>query len=310
MYVSFNDGDEWQPLQLNLPVVSVRDIAVWQGDLVIATHGRSFWVLDDISPLQQLEAQMAGEAAHLFKPRGALRVRPGTDQGTPYPPEIPHGENPPDGAILDYYLKADAAAPVTLEILDSTGGLVRRYASDEKTPPVEEKSLDIPMYWIHPEKQLADKAGMHRFVWDLHYVPLARPAERRPVSSSRRRGQGPWAPPGQYEVRLTVNGKTYSQPLALKMDPRVKATEANLQQQFTMAQQTATALAQATRASLQADAISKQVKDAQAKASGNAALSAALEQLRSSKPPSNTPARLCKQLWRTGSNFWRGKCRK
>ena len=153
MYVSFNDGDEWQPLQLNLPVVSVRDIAVWQGDLVIATHGRSFWVLDDISPLQQLEAQMAGEAAHLFKPRGALRVRPGTDQGTPYPPEIPHGENPPDGAILDYYLKADAAAPVTLEILDSTGGLVRRYASDEKTPPVEEKSLDIPMYWIHPEKQ-------------------------------------------------------------------------------------------------------------------------------------------------------------
>ncbi len=278
MYVSFNDGDEWQPLQLNLPVVSVRDIAVWQGDLVIATHGRSFWVLDDISPLQQLEAQMAGEAAHLFKPRGALRVRPGTDQGTPYPPEIPHGENPPDGAILDYYLKADAAAPVTLEILDSTGGLVRRYASDEKTPPVEEKSLDIPMYWIHPEKQLADKAGMHRFVWDLHYVPLARPAERRPVSSSRRRGQGPWAPPGQYEVRLTVNGKTYSQPLALKMDPRVKATEANLQQQFTMAQQTATALAQATRASLQADAISKQVKDTQAKASGNAALSAALEQ--------------------------------
>jgi hypothetical protein len=273
MYVSFNDGDDWQPLQLNLPVASVRDIAIHENDLVVATHGRAFWVLDDVSPLREIERKLAAEPAYLFKPQVAARIRPGSDQGTPFPPETPHGDNPPNGAILDYYLKAAASTPITLEILDSQGALVRRYASDDKVPAVEEKSLQIPMYWIRPVQPLSATAGMHRFVWDLHYAsPLPAPARR----SRRSRNDGPWAPPGQYSVCLTVEGKAYTQPLTLQMDPRVKATPADLVMQFKLAQQAATSLAEVSLASAQASGIREQMQRLELKTKDNPALNTAL----------------------------------
>jgi photosystem II stability/assembly factor-like uncharacterized protein len=273
IYVSFNDGDDWQPLQLNLPVASVRDIAIHENDLVVATHGRAFWVLDDVSPLREIEASLAAEPAYLFKPQVTARVRPGSDQGTPFPPETPHGDNPPNGAILDYYLKSAASTPITLEILDSQGALVRRYASDDKIPAVDEKSLQIPMYWIHSPQPLSATAGMHRFVWDLHYAsPLPAPARR----SRRSRADGPWAPPGQYSVRLTVEGKAYTQPLTLQMDPRVKATPADLVMQFKFAQQAATSLAEVALASAQASGIREQVQRLELKTKDNPALNTAL----------------------------------
>jgi photosystem II stability/assembly factor-like uncharacterized protein len=273
MYVSFNDGDDWQSLQLNLPVASVRDIAIHENDLVVATHGRAFWVLDDVSPLREVEPKLAAEPGYLFKPQGTLRIRPGSDQGTPFPPETPHGDNPPNGAILDYYLKAGASTPITLEILDNQGALVRRYASDDKVPAVDEKSLQIPMYWIHAPQPLSATAGMHRFQWDLHYTsPLPASARR-----SRRSGtDGPWAPPGQYSVRLTVEGKAYTQPLTLQMDPRVKATPADLERQFKLAQQGAAALAEVSLASAQASGIREQVQRLELKTKDNPALNTAL----------------------------------
>ena len=270
VYISFNDGDDWQPLQFNLPVASVRDLSIRANDLIVGTHGRAFWVLDDLSPLRQVIAKGAEGNLNLFKPATALRVRPGSDQATPYPAEIPHGENPPNGAIIDYYLPAVATTPVTLEILDTKVLLVKKYASNDRVPPVDEKALDYPAYWIHPQPVLSDKAGMHRWVWDLHYA--ASPDAPR----GRRGGGGPWALPGSYNVRLTVEGKTYMQPLELKMDPRVKVSLADLQQQFTAAQQAMAGAAETGRAVSQGNELAKQLKDIQSKAATNDAALAAL----------------------------------
>lgn len=254
VYVSFNDGDAWQPLQLNLPMVSIRDIALRNDDVIVATHGRAFWVLDDVAPLREVDEKIGNADAYLFKPAVALRVRPGSDQGTPYPPEIPHGDNPMNGATLDYYLKADAKLPVTLEILDAQGALVRKYASNDKPPVIEERTLDFPMFWVKPQKPLSDKAGMHRVNWDMRY-----PAVSGAMPS--RRGGGVWALPGQYTVRLTVDGKTYEQPLTLKLDPRVKASDADLHQQFAIAKQSADAAAQLTKLIAGASGIAKQMQE-------------------------------------------------
>jgi len=286
MYVSFNDGDDWQSLQLNLPVASVRDIAIHDNDLVIATHGRAFWVLDDISPLREIDPKLAAETAYLFTPQADVRTRPGWDQGTPFPPETPHGDNPPNGAILDYYIKSAASQPVTLEILNSKGDLVRRYASDDKIPPVDEKSLQIPMYWVHPQRPVSAAAGMHRFVWDMRYTsPL--PASAR---GSRRLGSdGPWAPPGQYTVRLTVDGKACTQPLTLEKDPRVQTVSADFEMQFDVARQSSAALGQAWQASAQASAMSEQVQRLELKTMDNSALNKALSEFRHSVEEINGP---------------------
>src|SRR2546426_1690999 len=203
VYVSFNEGDDWQPLQLNLPVVSVRDLVVHGDDLVIATHGRSLWILDDVTPLRQYSAEVSAADAWLFRPQTAYRVPPGSDQGTPFPPEEPQAENPPNGAIVDYFLKAGAAGPVTLEILDGDGKLVRRYSSEDAPAKVDPNSLDIPMYWIHPAEPLSAKAGMHRFVWDLRYS--APPGMRGRRGSSA----GALTLPGAYTVKLTVAGHSF-----------------------------------------------------------------------------------------------------
>jgi photosystem II stability/assembly factor-like uncharacterized protein len=226
VFVSFDDGDHWQPLQMNLPTTSVRDLVIHGDDLVIATHGRSFWILDDIAPLRQMTAEMAQSASWLFQPSTAYRVRPGTDQGTPVPLDEPHADNPPDGAVLDYYLKDTQSMPVRLEIFDSAGALIRRFASDDELPKTKAEDMQFPMYWVHDAEPISAKPGAHRFVWDLHY---AFPAD---VRTSFYGPKPPLALPGKYTVKLTVNGQSHSQPLVLKMDPRIKTSHPDLEKMF------------------------------------------------------------------------------
>ncbi len=225
VFVSFDDGDHWQPLQMNLPTTSVRDLVIYGDDLVIATHGRSFGFWTTFPPCGK-SAEMAQSAAWLFQPNTAYRVRPGTDQGTPVPFDEPHADNPPDGAVLDYYLKDEPSTTVQLEIFDSAGALVRRYASDDVLPKTKAEDMQFPMYWVHDPEPLSAAAGAHRFVWDLHYAfPPA-------VHTSFYGPKAPLALPDKYTVKLTVNGQSRSQLLILKMDPRVKASQADLEKMF------------------------------------------------------------------------------
>jgi photosystem II stability/assembly factor-like uncharacterized protein len=239
VYVSLDDGDHWQPLKLNMPPISIRDLVIHENDLVVGTHGRGFWILDDVSPLRQISAQSAAANAVLFRPAVALRVRWNNGTDTPLPPEEPAGQNPPDGAIFYYNLKLTAATPVTIEIFDGAKKLVRRYSSDDKPAPID-PMLPVPIYWIRPPAIPATTAGLHRFVWDLCYPPPDAIDHEYPISAiyrdTPRYPVGPLAVPGEYSVKLTVNGKSYTQPLTVKMDPRVKASLAGLQQQFALAQ--------------------------------------------------------------------------
>jgi photosystem II stability/assembly factor-like uncharacterized protein len=226
VFVSFNDGDDWQPLRLNMPATSIRDLVIHDGDLVVGTHGRGFWILDDISPLRQMTAETVSAAAHLFAPRVTYRLPRDTNTDTPLPPEEPAGKNPPDGAILYYNLQSAAAGPVTLEIFDSSNTLVRRFSSEDKPEPPD-PTLNVPTHWLRPFQLLGTDAGMHRFVWDL-YGPPVRGGGRRgedepPISAIEHdtpTGQGEWMPPGEYLVKLTVAGQSYSQSLVVKPDPR------------------------------------------------------------------------------------------
>ena len=236
VYFSPDDGDHWQSLALNLPKTSVRDVVVHDDDLVIGTHGRSFWILDNITPLRQLTAQVSQADAFVFKPQLAYRVRRNKNTDTPLPPEVPAGKNPPDGAMIDYYLKSAATGPVTLEITDQAGKLVRRFSSADKLEMLNEKEINVPVYWVRMPKTLSAEAGMHRWVWDLRY-PEPKSLDREyPISAIYRDTppvpSGPVVLPGTYTVKLTVGGKAFSQPLTIRMDPRVKASAADLTQQF------------------------------------------------------------------------------
>jgi photosystem II stability/assembly factor-like uncharacterized protein len=235
IYVSFDDGDHWQSLQLNLPPSSMRDLVIHDDDVVVGTHGRSFWILDNITPLRQINTRVAGSNAYLFAPQITYRVRRNNNTDTPLPPEIPAGQNPPDGAMLDYWLKANSD-PVKLEILDESGKLVRAFSSDDRPEPVDEKELAVPTYWLRPPQPLSAQPGMHRFVWDLHYPPPDSLEHDYPISAiyrdTPRYPLGPAVLPGQYTVKLTVSGQTFSQPLVVKMDPRVKTPPEGLRQQF------------------------------------------------------------------------------
>ncbi len=236
VYVSFDDGANWESLRLNLPATSVRDLIVKSDDLVVATHGRGFWILDNITPVRQLNRNYLDDL--LFKPQTALRVRANLNTDTPLPPDEPAGENPPDGAMIDYFLSKDATGPVTIEIKDGKDQLVRKYSSADKPLEANPKRLRIPSYWIRLPQSLSRKAGMHRFLWDMHYTPVPNVEPEFPMTATHRNtapeATSPWAPPGNYTVMLTVGGKTFSQPLTIEMDPRVKTSPADLQQQFNL----------------------------------------------------------------------------
>ena len=242
VYLSIDDGDHWLPLRLNMPATSIRDLVVKDDDLVVGTHGRGFWILDDLTPLRQLSASTASEAAVLFRPQVATRVRWNMNTDTPLPPDEPVGENPPDGAIINYWLGAGAAGPVTLEILDSAGAVVRAYSSTDGPEPPQQ-GRNIPDYWLRPPQVLSAAPGMHRFTWDLRYPAPAGLRRGYPIAavahSTALEPGGPAVLPGRYTARLTAGGRPYTQPLVVRMDPRVKTPGPALRKKFMMERQLA-----------------------------------------------------------------------
>jgi photosystem II stability/assembly factor-like uncharacterized protein len=245
VYVSFDGGDHWQSLRLDMPATAVRDLVVHDSDLVVGTHGRGFWILDDIAPLRQVDERTTAAPVVLFRPAGAVRVRWNKNTDTPLPLDEPAAPNPPDGAIVDYYLKDASTTPVTLEVRDAAGRVARRFSSADAPEPVD-TTANIPLWWVRPPQTLSAGAGAHRFVWDLHGVPLATSQHEYPIAAvyrnTPREPRGPWVLPGTYTLNLTVGGKTYSQPLVVRMDPRVPIPAAGLARQFTIASGLAAAL--------------------------------------------------------------------
>jgi hypothetical protein len=273
VYVSFDDGDSWQSLQLNMPTTSIRDLVVHGDDLVVATHGRSFWILDDATPLRQMNAQVSAADLWLFKPATAYRVRPGSDQGTPVPMDEPLAENPPDGAMVDFWLKDKAKGPVELEIFDTQGALVRRFSSDDTLPKSNPKDVPIAMEWVRDAAPLSAEAGMHRFVWDLRY------ALPKSVHRSLYGPAGVWTLPGNYTVKLTANGKSTSQPLTVKMDPRISTPEDALRREFVTASRVSVRLGEVAAAQARAEELQKAISARKTEGAGNAEVSAALAAL-------------------------------
>ena len=265
VWVSFDDGDHWQTLKSGMPPISVRDLQVKDdstchcADLIAGTHGRGFWILDNVTPLRQAAAARSALSSgkpYLFKPAPAVRVRFGTNEPTPWPPEMPSGENPPPGGLIDYYLASDASGPVMLEILNAKGKVVRSYSSTEPVfdpdPGKDMAAYDkvcqknptaaycgLPLYWPAPQYIISTKAGMHRFSWDLRFDPVS-PQDLIPAGDEEATGavpgrtypnyNVPWVPPGTYTARLTVNGTSQSQPIEVKLDPRVKIAPVALAQ--------------------------------------------------------------------------------
>jgi photosystem II stability/assembly factor-like uncharacterized protein len=276
VWVSFDDGDHWQSLQLNLPHTSMRDLWIHESDLIVATHGRSFWILDDISPLREAAASLAASDAHLFTPAPAYRVQRDTYTDTPLPPDEPAADNPPDGAIVDYYLARASSTPVTIEILDAHGRLVRKFSSTDKPDATEAelKKQLIPLYWLRPFRSLSTEAGMHRWVWDLHYATPDSTRHDYPISAipgdTPRYPLGPTALPGSYTARLTANGKSYTAPFTVKMDPRVKITAAGLDQKFHLETRLASLLSQTSKAVMQAGSIREPLQKLTERATGAA----------------------------------------
>jgi photosystem II stability/assembly factor-like uncharacterized protein len=229
VYVSFDDGDHWQPMQMNLPRTSVRDLEVHGDDLVVATHGRGFWVLDDLAPVRQMSGAGTDSATRLFKPSTAIRVRAAGFTGTPLPKEEPAAENPPFGARIDYALATAATGPVQLTIRDAAGKLVRQYSSADAPPKHDVATAGTAPEWFTTPSTLAADAGLHRFIWPLRYPAL--PA----LGGGDAYADGAWAPPGDYIVALTVDGKTYTQPLTVVPDPRVHLAPDAYARQFAFA---------------------------------------------------------------------------
>jgi photosystem II stability/assembly factor-like uncharacterized protein len=259
VWVSFDDGDQWQSLQLNLPHTSMRDLWIHDNDLIVGTHGRSFWILDDIAPLREV-TKLSATKAHLFTPAPAFRIQRDTYTDTPVPPDEPFAANPPDGTILDYYLP-HTSSPVTLEILDARGQLVRKFSSTDKPDATEEelKKQLIPLYWLRPFHALSSDTGMHRWVWDLHYPAPDSTRHEYPISAipgdTPRFPLGPTALPGTYTARLTVDGKNYTASFVLKMDPRVKTSTAGLERKFQLETRLASLLTQTSQAVQQAGSL-------------------------------------------------------
>ena len=272
IYVSFDDGDHWQSLQLNLPATSVQDVAIHNDDLIVATHGRSFWILDDITPLRQTRGAEQAGRAWLYQPATAIRIDNDGFLGTPIPPEEPTAENPPNGAIIDYFLKTPAEN-VKLEIVDAKRDLHRVFSADEKEP--RRPSVPIADRWFPKSQRLEKSPGMHRFVWNLAWgMNAAGDGE-----GERGTPRGPKAVPGTYEVRLTVDGKTLSQPLSIVMDPRSPATAQELEQQLKLGQQIYTEVLQCQRVAREIGSVKKQIADLQPQLAQHADLKANAEQI-------------------------------
>ena len=304
VWVSYDDGDHWQSLRLNMPAISVRDLELKDdasclcSDLIAGTHGRGFWILDDVTPLREsnaLRAAASSRSSHLVTPATAVRIRFATNEPTPWPPELPAGENPPPGGIIDYYLGA-TASHVTLDVRDKAGKIVRSYSSNDKAPspdagldPVAYNTVcqqtpsaphcAFPLYWAAPTMTLSTQAGMHRFSWDLHYDPVVvdgvSPGEPETGAVPHRTYpsiNAPWAPPGMYSVHLTVDGNSDVKPLTLRLDPRVKTPVAALAQVATLSQEMYDGAVAAHAAQVQARALSDRLI-------GNAALKAQIDSL-------------------------------
>ena len=272
VYVSFDDGGRWQPLQRNLPVAWVRDLLVHDNDLIAATQGRAIWVLDDLSPLRQLDDAVVKAPAHLFTPAPALRVRRDQNKDTPPPADTALGTNPPNGAVIDYTL-AGPAKNVVLEIRETDGHVVRRFASDDATPAPSADRY-FAEAWTKPAVKPATAAGAHRFVWDLRY-PRPKAAQYNYTIAAVLGRDTPLTPegalvlPGDYEVVLTVDGREFRQPLVVKMDPRVHVARAELEQALTLYRDVETELARAWQAHGEVDAVHRQL-DALTKKGGAA----------------------------------------
>jgi hypothetical protein len=225
VFASLDDGDNWQPLQLNLPVTSMRDFEIYGDDLIVATHGRGFWVIDDISPLRQLGDAVLKSDVYLFKPADSINVVQGSDNGTPLQKDEPQAQNAPNGAVIDYYLKKDATGPVTLEIIDSAGATVRTFSSQPGSEPAAQGRAaaggipNVSPLWRTTPEPLSATAGMHRVVWN----PVRPPNRTQPGAPAVPEGRGGGTPiTGTFTAKLTVNGRTYTQPFVVKPDPRIK----------------------------------------------------------------------------------------
>ncbi len=284
VYVSWDDGDHWQPLTLNLPPSPITDLQVHDNDLAVSTFGRSLWILDDVTPLREMDAKIASSNAHLFTPATAIRVRWDNYEDTPFPVETPAGQNPPDGAILYYYLKNAATTPLTMTVYDDKGGEVAKYSSDPK--PVTYPPANVPEYWFAPPTALDKAAGVNRFAWDLRYpAPLTLPygyygnlleymeytlADHAIAGlTPREQPRGPLVVPGKYTIELTYAGKTYKQPLTIVPDPRIHASQADLVEQRDVALQCTRGMKSSWDAFHQVDALRKAFADSQKALTGS-----------------------------------------
>ncbi|HKE31403.1 MAG TPA: glycoside hydrolase, partial [Candidatus Angelobacter sp.] len=239
---------------------------------VAATHGRGFWILDDITPLRQMDGRVTNGIGYLFTPQVAYRVRWDMNTDTPLPPDFPAAENPPDGAVIDYFLKSAASGPVTLEIRDSAGKVVRKYSSADPVESID-PMLEIPTYWVRPPQKLSSEAGMHRFLWDMHHPPVPGIKPEYPIAAvphnTAPQPTSPWVMPGQYTIVLNADGKTYQQTLTVQMDPRVKTSSVDLEKQFQLSLKLYNDLRSVVPATNQLAGVRKQLKDLQSKAQGD-----------------------------------------
>jgi len=259
IYVSFDEGDHWQSLQLNLPVTSVRDLAIHGDDLVVATHGRSFWILDNITPLKQILDAKKSDAFWLYRPATAVRIDNDSFPGTPIPPEEPTAENPSAGAAIDYFLKS-AASKVKLEIFDAQQNLVQRLSSEDRHSE-KHAALPIAERWFPKPEALSTTPGTHRFVWNLSWGNAGEPSLDEDDSTP----SGPRVVPGTYELRMTVDGRTQTQPLKVTMDPRSPATAETLQQQLQLGRQIFAETMEARGALAEAGSVEKKLADIEPK---------------------------------------------
>ena len=269
VWVSFDDGDHWSSLRLNMPATSIRDLVIKDDDVVIGTHGRSFYVLDDVAALRQITPATASAAVTLFKPADAVRFRFSKYPDTPIPPDEPWAQNPPDGAIIDYFIGGPVSGDATLDIVAPGGRVIRTYTSrDTAMAPAD--IGNTPRYWIRPTQVLSAAPGFHRFVWDMHFAPPAggAPDAPYPISAAPhdtpREPRGPFALAGAYTVRLTVGGRSSTQPLTIRMDPRVKTPPAALRRAHMLAVALFDAIAQDSATSARLQVIRAQVKGARA----------------------------------------------